>query len=400
MTTATDRDIIYIKGKNPQNRRNLKMNFEQLQNYLDTLPACGIPVSDTAVTLDGKTVFRHSAGYAEAETKRPIRNDDLYFVFSISKITACVAAMRLVEEGKLSLDDPVSKYLPAYAHLTVKDPTHGFVPAKNVMTILHLFTMTGGLNYTLKTPPIMRVQNSSDPSTLRLVNAFVEMPLEFEPGTRYQYSLCHDVLGAVVEIASGMKLSEYLQKNVFDPLGMKDIGFRPSEEQKKRFSAQYNYHNGSNYSTPVPTGNPYAFTPDYDSGGAGLFSTVDEYMKMITVLANGGTTKDGYVLLRPESIEMMGKDLLNDIGRNNFVNRSRYGYGWGLCGRAHVDPTVSFVKSSVGEFGWDGAAGAFCMVDPKKNIALYFGTHLFGFGYGYDRLHWKLLNLAIEAIEE
>ena len=377
------------------------MNFSRLDQVMEDMPKRGIPACELAVSYKGEIVYRKSVGYADHENTRPASPDDIYWIYSCTKVVTCVAAMRLVENGTIKLDDPVSKYLPQFANLKVKDKKTGNVSdAKNTMTVQHLFTMMGGLDYNFKAEPIAKAIQAEGADTLSIVRSMAEVPLQFEPGENYTYSLCHDVLGAVVEIASGMKLSEYLQKNVFDPLGMKDIGFRPSEEQKKRFSAQYNYHNGSNYSTPVPTGNPYAFTPDYDSGGAGLFSTVDEYMKMITVLANGGTTKDGYVLLRPESIEMMGKNLLNEAGRSSFVGGRRYGYGWGLCGRAHIDPTVSFMKSSVGEFGWDGAAGAFCMVDPKKNIALYFGTHLFGFGYGYDRLHWKLLNLAIEAIEE
>lgn len=377
------------------------MNFSRLDQVMEDMPKRGIPACELAVSYKGETVYRKSVGYADHENTRPASPDDIYWIYSCTKVVTCVAAMRLVENGTIKLDDPVSKYLPEFANLKIKDKKTGNVSdAKNTMTVQHLFTMMGGLDYNFKAEPIAKAIQAEGADTLSIVRSMAEVPLQFEPGENYTYSLCHDVLGAVVEIASGMKLSEYLQKNVFDPLGMKDIGFRPSEEQKKRFSAQYNYHNGSNYSTPVPTGNPYAFTPDYDSGGAGLFSTVDEYMKMITVLANGGTTKDGYVLLRPESIEMMGKNLLNEAGRSSFVGGRRYGYGWGLCGRAHVDPTVSFMRTSVGEFGWDGAAGAFCMVDPKKNIALYFGTHLFGFGYGYDRLHWKLLNLAIEAIEE
>ena len=377
------------------------MNFSRLDQVMEDMPKRGIPACELAVSYKGEIVYRKSVGYADHENTRPASPDDIYWIYSCTKVVTCVAAMRLVENGTIKLDDPVSKYLPEFANLKVKDKKTGIVSdARNTMTVQHLFTMMGGLDYNFKAEPIAKAIQAEGADTLSIVRSMAEVPLQFEPGENYTYSLCHDVLGAVVEIASGMKLSEYLQKNVFDPLGMKDIGFRPSEEQKKRFSAQYNYHNGSNYSTPTPTANQYAFTPNYDSGGAGLFSTVDEYMKMITVLANGGTTKDGYVLLRPESIGMMGKNLLNEAGRSSFVGGRRYGYGWGLCGRAHVDPTVSFIKSSVGEFGWDGAAGAFCMVDPKKNIALYFGTHLFGFGYGYDRLHWILLNHAIDAIEE
>ena len=374
------------------------MNFEQLQNYLDTLPACGIPVSDTAVTLDGKTVFRHSAGYAEAKTKRPIRNDDLYFVFSISKITACVAAMRLVEEGKLSLDDPVSKYLPAYAHLTVKDPTQGFVPAKNVMTILHLFTMTGGLNYTLKTPPIMRVQNSSDPSTLRFVNAFAEMPLEFEPGTRYQYSLCHDVLAAVVEVVSGMRFSDYVQKYIFDPLGMTNTGYHLPDALRPRLWEHYKTESQLMTAKPLEIRHDYILSDDYDSGGAGQYSCVDDQIKLMTALACGGTAPNGYRLLNPETVEMMTVNRLPDSARPQFGATRNFGYGWGLCGRVHVNPLVSRARSPIGEFGWDGATGSYAMVDTKNRLAIYFGTHIRGFQYIYHTVHPVLRDLTYDAL--
>jgi CubicO group peptidase (beta-lactamase class C family) len=226
-----------------------------------------------------------------------------------------------------------------------------------------------------------------------------KIPLDFEPGSNYKYSLCHDVLAAVVEVASGMRFSEYLQKNVFDPLGMVDIGFRPNDSQKARFCDQYIYSNGTNTVVPRELKNQYALSPNYESGGAGLFSTVDEYMKFITVLANGGKTEDGYSLLRPETIEMLGVNRLHDTALNSLVNGRLFGYGWGLCGRAHRDPTISLSKSPVGEFGWDGAAGALSMVDAKNHIALYFGVHIFNFTYGYYYLHPMIRNMVYEALE-
>ena len=122
------------------------MRFDKLDRFLDAMPERGIPACTLLVTHKGEPLYTRNVGFADVEKTRPTCEDDLYWVCSISKVTTCVCAMRLVEEGKIKLDDPVSKYLPAYAHLTVKDPTQGFVPAKNVMTILQLFTMTGGLN--------------------------------------------------------------------------------------------------------------------------------------------------------------------------------------------------------------------------------------------------------------
>ena len=376
------------------------MDFSRLDAVMDDMLKRGIPGCELAVSYKGETVYRKSVGYADHARTKPSSPDDIYWIYSCSKVITCIAAMRLVESGDIKLDDPVSKYIPEYASLKVKDKKTGEIsPATNVMTVQHLFAMMGGMDYNFKAEAIDRAINEEGSNTLSIVRAMAEVPLSFEPGTDFKYSLCHDVLAAVVEVASGMRFSEYLEKNIFDPLGIKDMGFRPDEAQMARMCAQYNYHNGTNVAVPRETSNPYAFSYDYDSGGAGLFSTVDEYMKIITVLANGGATKDGYVLLRPETIEMLGKNLLNDKGLNSFCSGRLYGYGWGLCGRNHIDPTVSFSRASVGEFGWDGAAGAFSMVDAEKNIALYFGVHMFGFVYGYNVIHPLLRNLAIEAIE-
>lgn len=376
------------------------MNFSKLDKFMDEMTLRGVPGCELAVSLNRDIIYRKSVGFADAAKTRPMSNNDIYWIFSCTKVITCVAAMRLVENGTISLDDPVSKYIPEFASLNILDKKSGIItPAKNTMTVQHLFTMTGGLNYQIDSPEIKDALANGRISTLDLVKQMAKMPLDFEPGSNYQYSLCHDVLAAVVEVASGMRYSEYLQKNIFDPLGMKDIGFRPNEAQKARFCDQYTYSNGTNTTVNNELRNRYALSPDYDSGGAGLFSTVDEYMKFITVLANGGKTTDGYSLLRPETIEMLGKNRLHDVALNTFVNGRHFGYGYGLCGRVHRDPVVSFSKSSVGEFGWDGAAGAFNMVDAKKHVAIYFGTNIFGFIYGYYYLHPMIRNLVYEALD-
>lgn len=377
------------------------MNFSKLEAYLSTLPACGIPGCELAVTYRGETVFRSGVGFADAELTRPVSQDDLYFVFSISKITTCVAALRLWEEGRLGLDDPVSKYLPSYAYLTVKNEKGKPAPAQNTMTVRHLFTMTGGLNYDLNAQPIMRVRQSDDQSTVSIASALAEAMLDFEPGTKFQYSLCHDVLGAVVEVASGMRFGDYVKKYILDPLGMTDTGYHVPDALWSRMSAIYNFTHGLMKPTPIPveTSNVYVLTPDFDSGGAGLYSTVNDQIKLMTTLACGGTTPDGYTLLRPETIRMMGENGLADSARPYFMPSRLYGYSWGLCGRAHVDPVVSGSRSSVGEFGWDGAAGAFAMVDPTKQVALYFGMHVRGCNYAYHHVHPTLRDLVYECIE-
>ncbi len=381
-----------MRGKIFTGEKNV--NFEKLDRFIKAMPQRGIPACELSVTKDGKQLYRASVGFADEG--RLASPSDLYWIFSATKVVTCVAAMQLVEKGVLHLDDPVSRYLPAYENMVRKEEG-SLVPAKEKMTLLHLFTMTGGLTYDISSPSI---KNATDKTTVGLAEAIAHEPLVFEPGSHYRYSLCHDVLAAVVEVASGMPFSRYLQENIFDPLGMKDIGFRPNEAQKRRFSAQYIMADAPRTATRVACANNYILSENYESGGAGLFSSVDDYMKMLTVLACGGKTEEGYVLLTPESIAMMGENRLAPEALNDFVTTRLYGYGWGLCGRAHMDPAVSLSPTAVGEFGWDGAAGAFALVDSTNRIAVYFGTHVCGFTYLYHKIHFKLLDLIYEGLEE
>lgn len=203
-------------------------SFEPLTAFVDSLSGhYGIPSCDLIVYKDGEEVYRHLAGFSDAEGKVPASPNDLYRLYSATKVCTCTAALRLIDEGKLDLEDPVSKYLPAYAHLTVKQPDGSIAPAKNVMTVRHLFTMSAGLNYDMNrggSPRILK-EKGEKAGTVEICNAYAEAPLDFEPGTHFQYSLCHDVLGAVIEAASGMRFGEYLKKKIFEPLGMTETFF-------------------------------------------------------------------------------------------------------------------------------------------------------------------------------
>ena len=373
------------------------MNFSKLDKFLDEMPNRGFPAVEMAIAKDGETVYRKFVGYSDSAKTKPTCADDLYWIFSATKVITCTAAMRLVEEGVIALDDPVSKYLPEYAELTVRQKDGSVVPAKNVMTVEHLFTMSGGLTYDRSFPNV-KAAIEAQLGTVGVARAIAKDPLAFEPGTDYKYSLCHDVLAAVVEVASKTRFADYVQQTIFTPLGMSNAGFHPTEEQKKHFSAQYNHKAGTVQAIERPIGNELRFTPEYDSGGAGVFCTVDDYMKMLTALSLGGTSKDGYRLLNPETVKMMGENRLCDTGLNRFQSTRLYGYGWGLCGRAHINPTMSLSLSPIGEFGWDGATGPFAMVDATNRVAMYFGVHIFGAQYLYHIVHPHIRNLTYEGL--
>ena len=375
------------------------MNFGKVDALLDNLAASTLRICGLSVALDGKVVHEHYAGFSDPDKKVPACGDEPYWIYSATKVMTCVAAMRLVEEGKISLDDPVSKYFPEYENQIVRDPkTKETRPAEGPMKVIHLFTMTGGMSYDKESPEILAAAAQPGAGTLEIVRAAGKTPLLFDPGTRYKYSLCHDVLAGIVELVSGMKFSEYLQKYIFGPLGMNDTTLHPDEKTIDRMPEQYRFRLGDGSSKPVGKGNSFCITPDYESGGAACCSTVRDYQKLVAALSVGGTVR-GYSLLKPETIAMMEVNRLCDAALNDFVAGRLYGYGWGLCGRVHMNKNYSLSRSSEGEFGWDGAAGAFALVDRKNRVGYYFGTHMLGCNYLYNWAHPLLRNMIYEALD-
>ncbi len=372
--------------------------IKKLDDLLDAMPERGIPVCELAFSHDGETVYRRSVGYSNKKEGVKAGKDTLYWIFSVSKTITCTAAMRLVEEGKISLSDPVSKYIPEFADLTVSDGNGGTVPAAAPMTILHLFTMTGGLTYDLNSPNIARAVEKGGVTTLDAIRALAKDPLAFQPGEHYRYSLCHDVLAAVVEVVSGMRFADYVRKTITAPLGMNDTGMHPDAAAAARLCDMYEHITALGKAKERDIYNGYVLSPEYDSGGAGFYSSTDDMQKFATALSLGGTAKNGYRLLREETVKMMEINRLNDDQMRDFVSTRLHGYGWGLCGRVHVNPTYSLSLSPVGEFGWDGAAAAFLLADRKKRVGLYFATSVKGCVYAYNVIHPLIRNLAYEAI--
>ncbi|UZQ86965.1 beta-lactamase family protein [Thermoclostridium stercorarium] len=311
----------------------------------------------------------------------------------------CTAVMQLIEKGLIGLDSPVSDYLPEYKNLTVKTD-RGIVPAKNPMTIRHLLSMQSGLNYNLDAPSILKIkkETNNQATTRQVIAALANEPLDFEPGTHFQYSLSHDVLGAVIEVVSGQRLGEYFKKNIFEPLGMKNTGFELTPERKANMSDLFSFDMNTMTSTPVPNHNRYVLTRNYESGGAGLISTVDDYLLFLDAMCHGGTSKDGYRLLSKESIDLMRRDQLNEVSKKDFDLFGRHGYSYGLGVRTLIEKEKSGVKSPLGEFGWDGAAGAYALIDVTNNLAIFYIQHVLQCGYVYNVIHPKVRDLTYEML--
>ena len=378
------------------------MNFQAMDAFLADMMAYGIPAMEVAVTKDGKTVYHKAVGYADAAGTRPSATTDIRWLFSCTKVMTCIAAMRLVEEGRLALNAPVSRYLPEYAHLRVKDRKTGEEwEARETMTVAHLFGMMGGLDYDLSAPAIQEAVAGSG-STRDVVAAMAVKPLHFEPGASFQYSLCHDVLACVVEVVAGKSFGAYLDEIIFKPLGLTDIGFVPTAEQSARMTQMYDYNANTREIFACDGGNEYVLSPHYESGGAGLFSTVEAYSKFLAALANGESA-EGYRILQPETIRQISEtDILTPggkIGMQASWSSRFFGYSWGLCGRVHLDPIASRAGSPKGEFGWDGAANSFCLIDPVNRVSVMLGMNIRHFVYGYHVLHPQLRALIYQCLE-
>lgn len=375
------------------------MNRAILTDYLNSLKERGIPGCDCAVYLDHKPVFRHITGYSDPDMKKTLSDNTTYWLYSATKLITCTATMQLVDQGLIGLDDPVSNYLPEYKNMKIKEgPTTR--PAKNPITIRHLMSMQSGLNYELELPSILKIQEASnyEASTRQVIEALAKEPLDFEPGTRFQYSLSHDVLAAVVEVVSGKQFGVYLDENIFQPLGMKNTGFKLTPDRKANMSGLFEYHMDTMKSTPVPNKNRYFLTKNFESGGAGLISTVDDYILFLDAMCNKGISTDGYTVLSMNAIDMMREDQLRGNSRKDFDAWNRKGYSYGLGVRTLVERDKSGARSPLGEFGWDGAAGAYAIIDVQNRLAVFYVQHVLNCEYAYGVIHPKIRDLTYEML--
>ncbi len=370
-------------------------HFDALTDFLDCLrEKADIPACECAVTLEGELAYHHCAGFSDAEGTRPASPSDTYWLYSATKVATCTAGARLLEEGRMRLTDPVAAYLPEFRDLTVRDPDGTVRPARTELLIGHLFTMTGGLDYDLAARPhFQEALRSSGGSTRELAAALAADPLRFDPGAHYLYSMAHDVLGAVIGAVTGGTLGAYIEEAVTAPLGMKDVTFHPTAEQRGRLSAQFAHTGPGGAAVPIGQGNPYVFSDRYESGGAGLLATASDYVKLPAALSLGGTSAGGYRLLRPETVELMRAPRLTGAPLRDFLARSPadrdFNYGLGV----RVLTDGSRTAGTPGQFGWDGAAGAFLVVDPAHRAALLYVQHVCQSGPTFQRLHPALREL-------
>lgn len=371
------------------------MDFGNLKDFLSHMAAHRTPGNAVVVYLGGKKVFSYAAGYADLESRTPFTGEEYVNIYSCSKITTVTAAAQLLEKGIFLLDDPLYEYIPAYRHMAVKQPDGSLAEAKNPIRIGDLFTMTAGFNYDTKCPSIQKAGQLTGGryDTAEVVKQLANEPLSFEPGTHWQYSLCHDVLAGLVSVITGMPFRDYVKKNVFDPLGMERSVYHHTPEIEEKMASQYTFRPaGDNGDTDiveaqksgrgnegsfvnVGEGVSHIFGPEYDSGGAGITTTVGDYAKLMAALAGKGIGVNGGRILSAHTVELMKVNRLNEQLLKDFSWQQLKGYGYGLGMRTHIDPVKSGSAAGIGEFGWGGAAGASAYMDTEIGLGVFYVQH-------------------------
>ncbi|MBR4109715.1 MAG: beta-lactamase family protein [Oscillospiraceae bacterium] len=332
--------------------------FENVKAMCQSFLKMGVPYFDVIIYKDGKEILRYMDGYTDVENKIPVRGDELLNVYSNSKPVTVVAALQLWEKGLFDLEDELWEYLPEYKEMTVQTET-GIVPAKNPINIWHLFTMTAGFHYNNSGPWLdeLRKDTFGRCPTREVARYLAKSPLIYEPGTDYRYSLAHDVLAALVEVVSGQAFNDYVTENIFAPLGMTHSTFLYPYD---RLPAHYDFVQEEK-TVRRRTVNEFRFGPEHASGGAGLVTTVDDYVKFAEALRT-------YKLLKKETTEMIAKNWLTDEQHEKFGHKVNYYYGFGM--------RTAKPGTARADFGWGGAAGSMMNVDIPHGITVFYSQHL------------------------
>jgi len=356
-----------------------------MQGFVDRREAAGIV---TLVARDGKTVDLHATGFQDAESRTPMRPDTLFRIASMTKPITSVAVMMLYEEGKLLLTDPVSKFIPAFKGQRVlaagPDAAAGPVPTRRDINMRDLLSHRSGLTYGfLNGGPVgngYRANGVTDgltATTMTLAQAIDRLaaePLVAQPGSAWNYSLSTDVLGRVVEVASGQPFETFLRERIFAPLGMTDTDFVVPDAKWPRLATVYSPDGaggirpmkdpesfGNTTMSPVASYKP---GKTYFSGGAGLVSTARDYARFATMLLNGGAL-DGVRLLSPKTVELMTVSHTSDLPASGLVgNGAQFGLGF----RVVTDLGATQALGSPGIYGWSGIYGTVFWVDPKERL--------------------------------
>ena len=354
-----------------------------------------VPGAIALVMRDGKVVYRKAVGMENVAAKKPLRPDAIFRIASQTKAVTSIGLMLLYDEGKFQLDDPISKYLPAFgapkvlATFNPKDSTYTTAPANSEVTIRQLFTHTSGISYpvigTREARAIYgkaRIPSGIGTPTGSLaasMDALGQLPLMHQPGARFTYGLSVDVLGRLIEVLAGQPLDQYLRTRLFEPLGMKDTFFYLPAGKQARLVTLYTEDAAKNNVPMRPQGD---LTPDYPnapgtyfSGGAGLSSSIDDYAAFLQMLLNNGTYR-GRRFLQPATVALITQNHIGDINQGE----NKFGLGFGIT----TAQSTRRPGLSPGSYEWGGIFGTTYWVDPKEKLVALIYTQKYPNTTGND----------------
>ena len=369
-----------------------------------------IPGAVMLIQRRGRIAYYETLGVRDPATKAPMTADSIFRIYSMSKPITTVAAMMLVEEGRLQLDAPVATYIPAFKDVKVGVEKKGddgnvtldLVAPRRPMTVQDLMRHTSGITYgffgegLVKKAYVDAKIFSEDIDNAGFTDRIARLPLAYQPGTTWDYSHSTDILGRVVEVVSGQPLYQVLKERLFDPLGMKDTTFYVTDKAKQPRIAEP-FPNDRTIGKDAQMSDPRV-ARKWESGGGGLVSTIGDYARFTRMLLNGGTL-DGRRYLSPKTVAYMGA---NHIGPAAGVVPGPYylpgpGFGFGLGFAVRTEAGVSPIEGSVGEMNWSGAGGTTFWIDPKEDMFVVFMAQTVS---QRQRIRATLKNLVYGAFEK
>jgi CubicO group peptidase (beta-lactamase class C family) len=344
---------------------------EGMRNAVDEGNLAGVV---SALIRNGKLVHLDAHGYQDMENRVPVNEDTIFRIFSMTKPVTGVALMMLLEEGKFTLDDAVSRHIPELANLEVaiEDGPGGFPvtePADHEMTIRELMSHTGGLTYGMFSRSQVDSQYVAanildDSGTLKdMIDKLARIPLRQQPGTQWHYSVSVDVQGYLVEVLSGMSFDQFLQERLFGPLGMADTAFYVPDEKRDRFAKMYMSTPNGLIGPPDNLGGDYLAPVTFPGGGGGLASTIGDYMKFTQMLANGGEL-NGVRIMNPQSVDIMRS---NQLPAGMAEIPGYPGNQFGVDFAIVTDPGRNDGMSE-GSYWWWGIGGTWFWIDPVEDL--------------------------------
>lgn len=372
-----------------------------MREYVDKGQLAGV---QTAIMRKGQLVHFDTYGYANVEEKKPLQDDSMWRIYSMTKPIVSVALMMLYEEGKFQLNDPVHLYLPDLKDLQVHQGGGQTIAAKQDIRVIDLLRHSSGLGYGWgPNTYVDSLYRNTNIWALPDLKAFVQhlstLPLYYEPGTAFRYGVSTDVLGHLVEVLSNTPLDKFLSERIFQPLGMKDTCFEVPDGKEDRLVTSYRTDNqGQLQVIDHPNGSRYTQKVSLFSGGGGLVSTSYDYLRFCQMLLNGGQLQ-GKRLLSPKTVELMTLDHLAEISYGGFgINLPTRGYGFGLGFSVLKDVAATGATGSVGTYGWGGAAGTYFGIDPKEDLIYLLMIQLRP--YSHLKARQKFRTMVYQSITE